>query len=42
MRYLNWENSELGNFVIGWGAPSADNVWDIAKEDTKVGNWVDG
>ena len=42
MRYLNWENSELGNFIIGWGAPSPDNVWDIATEDTKVGDWVDG
>ena len=36
MRYLNWENSELGNFIAGWGAPDEDNVWDIAED----GTWV--
>ena len=36
MRYLNWESSELGNFIMGWGPPSEDNVWDIAED----GTWV--
>lgn len=34
MRWLNWENSELGNFITGWGAPSEDNVWNIAEDGT--------
>lgn len=34
MRYLNWESSELGNFIMGWGAPSEDNVWKIAEDGT--------
>ena len=36
MRYLNWESSELGNFIMGWGPPSEENVWDIAED----GTWV--
>lgn len=36
MRYLNWENSELGNFIMGWGAPAEENVWKIAED----GTWV--
>lgn len=36
MRYLNWENSELGNFIMGWGAPAEENVWKIADD----GTWV--
>lgn len=36
MRYLNWENSELGNFIMGWGAPDQENVWDIDED----GTWV--
>lgn len=36
MRYLNWESSELGNMIIGWGAPSEDNVWKIDED----GTWV--
>lgn len=34
VRYLNWENSELGNFIAGWGPPSEKNVWDIAEDGT--------
>ncbi len=34
MRYLNWENSELGNFIMGWGAPDEDNVWKIDEDGT--------
>lgn len=34
MRYLNWENSELGNFIAGWGPPSEQNVWKIAEDGT--------
>lgn len=36
MRYLNWENSEIGNFIMGWGAPAEENVWDIDED----GTWV--
>ncbi|WP_455620001.1 hypothetical protein [Eisenbergiella sp.] len=34
MRYLNWENSEMGNFIMGWGAPDEDNVWKIDEDGT--------
>ena len=36
MRYLNWENSELGNFIMGWGPPSEENVWNIDEN----GIWI--
>ena len=36
MRYLNWENSELGNFIVGWGPPSEENVWNIDEN----GMWI--
>ncbi len=36
MRYLNWENSELGNMIVGWGAPSETNNWNIDAD----GNWI--
>ena len=32
LRFMNWENSELGNFIVGYGPPSDDNVWNI-KDD---------
>jgi len=34
LSWINWENSELGNFITGWGAPSEDNVWKIADDGT--------
>lgn len=38
IRYINWENSELGNYIVGWGAPSENNVWHIAEDGTWVVN----
>ncbi len=34
LSWINWENSELGNFITGWGAPSESNVWDFAEDGT--------
>lgn len=34
MKFLNWQNSELGNVISSWGAPSEANVWDIAEDGT--------
>ncbi len=36
MRWINWENSELGNMISGWGAPSETNNWNIDEN----GNWI--
>jgi putative aldouronate transport system substrate-binding protein len=36
LKWLNWENSELGNMITGWGAPAEENVWNIDEN----GNWV--
>lgn len=36
MKFINWQNDELGNFITGWGAPAEDNVWNIAAD----GTWV--
>jgi hypothetical protein len=34
IKYLNWEASELGTFIMGFGAPSEENVWKIADDGT--------
>lgn len=34
VKYLNWEASELGNFITGFGAPCESNVWKIADDGT--------
>lgn len=34
MKFINWQNSELGNYITGWGPPSETNVWDIAEDGT--------
>lgn len=34
MKFINWENSELGNIIQGWGPPSEDNFWNIDKDGT--------
>ncbi len=34
VKYLNWEASELGTFIMGFGAPSEANVWKIAEDGT--------
>lgn len=36
LRFIDWQNSELGNMIAGWGAPAEGNVWDIAED----GTWV--
>ncbi len=36
LKWINWENSELGNMITGWGAPSEENVWKIDEN----GTWV--
>lgn len=36
LRWINWENSELGNMISGWGYPSEENVWKISED----GTWV--
>ncbi len=36
LKFIDWQNSEIGNFITGWGAPAEDNVWDIAED----GTWV--
>lgn len=36
LKFINWQNSELGNFISGWGPPAETNVWNIDAE----GNWV--
>ena len=32
IQFINWQNSELGNFVTGWGPPTENNVWNIADD----------
>lgn len=34
VKYLNWEASEVGTFIMGFGAPSEANVWDVAEDGT--------
>lgn len=34
VKYLNWEASELGTFITGFGAPCESNVWKIADDGT--------
>lgn len=34
VKYLNWEASEVGTFIMGFGAPSEANVWDVAADGT--------
>ena len=29
VKYLNWEASELGTFIMGFGAPREENVWKL-------------
>jgi ABC-type glycerol-3-phosphate transport system substrate-binding protein len=36
VKFLDWQNSELGNFICSWGIPSEENVWKIADD----GTWV--
>lgn len=35
VKFLNWECSELGNFIVGYGPPSETNVWNIVD-----GKWI--
>ena len=34
VKYLNWEASELGTFIMGFGAPREENVWKIDDDGT--------
>lgn len=34
VKYLNWEASELGNFIMGFGVPCEENVWKIDDDGT--------
>ena len=34
VKYLDWEASEVGTFIMGFGAPSEANVWDVAEDGT--------
>lgn len=34
VQYLNWEASELGTFIMGFGAPREENVWKIDDDGT--------
>jgi ABC-type glycerol-3-phosphate transport system substrate-binding protein len=36
LRFINWQNTELGNKIAGWGPPMQSNNWDIAAD----GMWV--
>ncbi len=36
IKFLNWQNSEIGNFISSWGAPSEANVWKIDEN----GKWI--
>jgi len=36
LRFINWQNSELGNLISGWGPPAQTNNWQIAAD----GTWV--
>ncbi len=35
VRFMDWECSELGNFIIAFGPPDPGNIWDI-----KDGKWI--
>jgi ABC-type glycerol-3-phosphate transport system substrate-binding protein len=32
VKYLNWEASEIGNFIMGFGPPMEENVWKITED----------
>lgn len=34
VKFLNWEASELGNFILGFGEPCEENVWKIDTDGT--------
>lgn len=34
LRFLDWQNSELGNFISSWGVPGDENVWKILDDGT--------
>jgi len=34
LRFINWQASELGNMITGWGPPMESNNWDIAPDGT--------
>ncbi|MCL2571047.1 MAG: hypothetical protein FWE11_01465 [Defluviitaleaceae bacterium] len=35
MRFINWQSSELGNMINGWGPPTENNAWNIID-----GQWI--
>jgi ABC-type glycerol-3-phosphate transport system substrate-binding protein len=34
LRFINWQNSELGNMIAGWGPPAPTNNWVVSPDGT--------